>query len=151
MLEHLRWADVRVLEALRAAGTPPAEALELFGHVVGAEHVWLARLGGWAAEVAVWPKLSVEECAALAAANANAFDAVVEALDEQALQRVVHYTNSAGLAFESTVEEILTHVCMHGQYHRAQVNLLLRRAGLAPAPVDYIAFTRGAAAATRQA
>lgn len=149
MLEHLRWADARLVEALR--GTPPAEALELVGHVAGAEHVWLARLGGRAADVAVWPKLSVEECAVLAASNANAFDALIEGLDEQALQRLVQYTNSAGLPFESSVEDILTHVCMHGQYHRAQVNLLLRRAGLAPAPVDYIAFTRGAAAATREA
>jgi uncharacterized damage-inducible protein DinB len=52
--------------------------------------------------------------------------------------------NSAGQAFTSTVEDILLHVCLHGQYHRGQVALLLREAGAAPATTDYIAFARGA-------
>ncbi|MFQ5740386.1 MAG: DinB family protein [Acidobacteriota bacterium] len=34
------------------------------------------------------------------------------------------------------------------QYHRGKVNLLLRQAGHAPAATDFIAFVRGAPAAT---
>jgi uncharacterized damage-inducible protein DinB len=37
---------------------------------------------------------------------------------------------------------------LHGQYHRGKINLLLRQAGLAPAPVDFISFVRGVPAAT---
>jgi uncharacterized damage-inducible protein DinB len=147
LIEHLRWADDRIVAALRDAGTAPAEVLELFAHVLGAEHVWLARMHGRAAEVAVWPQLSVDDCATLAASNAGALAALVAPGDP--LDRVVHYTNSAGVAFDSSLEEILVHVCMHGQYHRGQVNLLMRKAGLQPAAVDYIAFVRGAPAATR--
>lgn len=45
-------------------------------------------------------------------------------------------------------EEQLLHVALHAQYHRGKVNVLLRHAELAPAATDYIAFIRGAPAAT---
>jgi uncharacterized damage-inducible protein DinB len=45
---------------------------------------------------------------------------------------------------------MLVHVALHGQYHRGQVALLLRASGFEPATTDYIAWTRGVPAATRQ-
>ncbi len=66
------------------------------------------------------------------------------------LDRVVDYVNSAGDGFESTVADILTHVAVHAAYHRGQVALLLRDGGHEPNPSDYIAYTRGAPAATRR-
>ena len=65
------------------------------------------------------------------------------------LDRDVTYTNSAGQEFTSRVEDILLHVVMHGSYHRGQVAMLIRDGGGTPAPTDYIAFVRGAPAATR--
>lgn len=150
LIAHLRWADALILDALRRTATPPAKALETYAHILGAEHVWLARLHERPAEVAVWPSLRVEDCEALARANAEALAAYVDAQSEESLARAIRYRNSAGAEFESRADDILLHVAMHGQYHRAQVNLLLREANLQPAPVDYIAFVRGAAAATRQ-
>lgn len=148
LLDHLRWADERIVAALRSTPSPPAEALGLFAHVIGAECVWLARIKGEEPSVAVWPQLSVDACAALATANATALAQLVDTA--ASFDRAVRYTNSAGAAFDSSLEDILVHVCMHGQYHRGQVNRILRASGLQPAAVDYIAFTRGAPAATRQ-
>lgn len=150
LIDHLRWADQSILDALRRAESPPAKALEIYAHVLGAEHVWLARIHERPAEVAVWPQIGVDECERLAATNADALAAFLASSTDESLKRSMKYRNSAGAEFESRVEDILLHVAMHGQYHRAQVNLLLREAGLEPAPVDYIAFVRGAPAATRQ-
>jgi uncharacterized damage-inducible protein DinB len=61
----------------------------------------------------------------------------------------VHYRNSAGDEFDNAIEDILVHVAMHGSYHRGQITMLVRDAGAEPQPTDYIAFVRGAAAATR--
>ena len=66
------------------------------------------------------------------------------------LQRVVPYTNSAGLSFESSLEDMLMQALLHGCYHRGQIALLVRGAGAEPAPTDYIAFVRGVPAATRR-
>jgi uncharacterized damage-inducible protein DinB len=75
---------------------------------------------------------------------------LIEQLRPEDFQRVVPYRNSAGLAFESTVEDILLHVCLHGSYHRGQIARAVRQGGATPAPTDYIGFIRGSPAATRQ-
>lgn len=143
----MEWADARVLESLRQPAVPE-RALQLYAHVLGAEHVWLARLDGRQAELPVWPSLTLERCETVARDNVRGFRAYVDRLTSDDLPRTVHYRNSAGLEFDSGIEEILLHVAMHGSYHRGQVTLLVRGAGAEPAPTDYIAFVRGVPAAT---
>lgn len=149
LIDHLQWADERVLDSLRAMPHADARALELYAHVLGAEHVWLSRMMERAAREPVWPSLSLESAAVLASENAAGLRALVAAISAEQLQRRVPYTNSAGMSFESTVEEMLLQVVLHGCYHRGQIALLVRGAGGEPAPTDYIAFVRGAPAATR--
>jgi uncharacterized damage-inducible protein DinB len=150
LFAHLRWADQAIVDAIRREVHPPREAIELFAHILGAEHVWLSRLQGTPSDYAVWPALSIEETAALAKSNSDAFGEWLAVLDDARLSANVRYQNSAGATFESRVDDILLHVALHGQYHRGQVNLLLRQAGANPAPVDFIAYVRGAPAATRR-
>jgi uncharacterized damage-inducible protein DinB len=147
---HLAWADTMAMGALRNAKNPPPKALEIMSHVLGAEEVWLSRLQQRPAAVAVWPVLSVAECGELAEANRKGFEAYVAGLGREDVDRAVPYVNSAGQAFESKAWDILVHVAMHGSYHRGQVMLLLRSSGHEPAATDYIAYVRGAAAATRR-
>lgn len=150
LFAHLVWADRRTLQSLRDAASPPPRALSLYAHILAAEHVWLARLTAKVPAHPVWPDLTLPECAGLAARNEASYGEFLRGLDAAALARDVAYVNSAGESFVSTAGDILLHVCLHGMYHRGQVALLVREAGAAPATTDYIAFTRGAAAATRK-
>ena len=118
--------------------------------MLGAEHVWLARLRQQPATVAVWPAAELQACRALAEANHAELDRYLTGLNPAALDREIPYTNSAGDSFRSTVRDILLHVALHGCYHRGQVALVLRDAGAEPQATDYIAFVRGAPAATRR-
>jgi uncharacterized damage-inducible protein DinB len=147
LLDHLEWADARVLESLRAMSHPDQRALDLFAHVLGAEHVWLSRILKRAPREKIWPDLDLERAAALAADNAAGLRALLDSCSADELQRRVAYNNSAGLAFESTIEDMLLQVVLHGCYHRGQVALLLRDSGAEPSPTDYIAFVRGSPAA----
>jgi uncharacterized damage-inducible protein DinB len=99
--------------------------------------------------VTVWPKLSVDECETLGKENISAFNGVVSRLTPEMLRTPITYRNSAGDQFTSTIEDILTHVALHGAYHRGQIAASLRAGGDTPSPTDYIAFTRGAPTATR--
>lgn len=148
---HMDWADAKVALALREAPGAESGALELFAHILAAEHVWLARIEGRSGSVPVWPVLTLEECEEMAAENAGEFAQMLSRETEASLQREVTYTNSAAQVFTSRVVDILTHVALHGAYHRGQVSLMMRRGGGTPAPTDFIAFVRGAAAATREA
>jgi uncharacterized damage-inducible protein DinB len=142
MLGAMAWADERTLEALRQATTGRDEALGLMSHVVAGEHIWLMRLLGRPARFAVFPELSLEECEALARENAEGLAGLLAPLTEEQLKAPAAYRSLKGEAFETPLIDIITHVVIHGAYHRGQVARALGRAG-SPAPVtDYIAYVR---------
>jgi uncharacterized damage-inducible protein DinB len=146
---HLAWADQLAGSALGRAQRAESDLYDLLDHLLGAEHVWLARLGGRQPEVAVWPHLEAGARADLARRNATDLVAIVGRITAEAAARPVTYTNSAGFTFTNTVEDILLHLCLHGSYHRGQIARELRRAGDIPEATDYIAFIRDAPAAKR--
>jgi uncharacterized damage-inducible protein DinB len=152
LFDHLAWADANARDALRAMPPSSVElkrATELYAHVAAAEHVWLVRLLQRPQEYPVWPDLDLAAAAALAARTAGELRQYVASLGPEDLAREVDYTNSAGRRFRDRVDDILMHVAMHGAYHRGQIALLTRQGGSEPASTDYIAFVRGAPAATR--
>lgn len=151
LVSHMEWADREILEAIEECVPPPTDALEIFAHVLAAEHVWLARLRGTSTELAVWPALSMKECRRLAEENARGWREAAAAMDEAGCAREVSYRNSVGFDFVSRADDIVTHVMLHGAYHRGQIARAFRQEGAAPRPTDYIAFVRGVPAATRAA
>jgi len=150
LYKHLAWADSRVLQSLRGEHAVLKRDLDLYSHILGSEHVWLSRIKGTPPRVAVWPSLTLDEAERLAVENSTAFNKVVSELTEESRETPITYRNSAGDQFTSTLEDILTHVSLHGAYHRGQIAASIRAAGDVPSPTDYIAFARGAPAAARK-
>ena len=93
--------------------------------------------------------MTAGEAHTLRTALIQGYTQLLDRLTDSALQQLVTYTTSDGREFTNTVGDILTHAALHGQYHRGKVNLLLRQHDAAPAPVDFIAYIRGAPAATQ--
>ena len=147
LVDHLTWANEAALAALRDAPGSDTRGLAFYGHILGAEATWLARIAGRASDVAIWPTLSLAEAAALAARNAADLRALIAPLTADDLAREIQYRNSAGKEFRSSLEDILLHVALHGAYHRGQVSLVIRGGGGEPVATDYIGFVRGAPAA----
>lgn len=148
LFAHLAWADAHVLESIREAGNPP-RARELLAHILGAELVWLSRIEGEKADIAVWPELSLYQCGIHAGRVREEYEQFLGSIGEDDLTTSVHYINSAGNAFDSEVGDILLQVALHGAYHRGQIAMMVRDGGAVPSPTDYIGFVRGAPAATR--
>jgi uncharacterized damage-inducible protein DinB len=144
LVEHMAWADERVLASLRAARNAAPAAFTLYSHVLGAEHTWLSRISGQPPRVAVWPELSLDECEELGRRNVEALRSLVDRLAPDARRRPITYRNTAGVEFTTALEDILLHVAMHGSYHRGQVAALLRSGGDEPSPTDYIVWARTA-------
>ena len=147
LVDHMAWADDAALAALRDSPGSDARGLAFYAHILGAEATWLARIAGRPSDVAIWPTLSIDEAAALAARNAAELRAMIAPLAADDLAREITYRNSAGKEFRSTLEDILLHVALHGAYHRGQVSLVIRGGGGEPIATDYIGFIRGAPAA----
>ena len=145
MFDHMAWADRAVVDLL--SRSPAAQqvpgVLRLLSHVVAAERVWLMRIRGEdSANQPIWPELNLEQVAALAAANAEQYRG---ALDDDP-ERVVTYRNSKGTPFSTRLADILTHVSLHGSYHRGQIATALRAGGVEPINTDYITYVRSAMA-----
>jgi uncharacterized damage-inducible protein DinB len=145
MYQHMAWADQRTLSALRAMAEPPSQAMDMFAHVLEAEHVWLCRVEGREPTYGVWQSLGLDECERLANANRAGYLELVATGDRD---RVIAYRTLAGVPHETPLEDILIHVSHHGMYHRGQVALMMRASGGTPPSTDYIVFSREALHAT---
>jgi uncharacterized damage-inducible protein DinB len=140
LFAHMWWAHDALTDELRRAAPDP-ETLRLLAHVVAAEHLWLSRIDAQPARVAVWPSLSLDEIVVLERENRGRFEELLKRRDDTREQRI-RYRNSAGNAFDNSVGEILTHVALHGHYHRGQIARAMRASGREPVYTDYIGFVR---------
>jgi uncharacterized damage-inducible protein DinB len=119
MFEHLHWANQRILETLKSIEGENKQAIILFSHILLAEQVWFTRLKGLdSSKLPIWAEVSSD------------------------LEQTVSYRNSKGIEFKNSVRDILTHAALHGQYHRGQINQLLRINDFEPVNVDFITFRR---------
>jgi len=58
------WANGEEARLLSTLSDPPATAIKLLNHIVAAQWLWLDRLQQNAQRTAVWPELSLADCAA---------------------------------------------------------------------------------------
>ena len=142
MFSYDHWANRECLSALRAAGSTNPKVLRLVAHTVSAQKLWLERILQKKQSTPVWPSSTVEECAALVDSMSSAWKKYLNEIAAGGFADKVEYRNSKGEPWSSRVEDVLTHVLMHSAYHRGQVALEMRVAGLEPAYTDFIHAVR---------
>lgn len=133
------WANREALRSLRDAAPPAAR--RRMAHILGAQWTWLQRLA-LGPPVEVWPDLDLEVCTAQLDELRERWRELLGTLTEEGLERRIPYANTKGRRFESTAGEILTHVALHGAYHRGQIAADVRAHGEEPAFTDFIHATR---------
>jgi uncharacterized damage-inducible protein DinB len=141
-LDYDDWANREVLRHLQRESSPPPSCTGWLAHVLGAQAEWLARLEGGKSELPVWPKLTLDELEPHLARLRASWRRFLAGLDPHRLEGTIAYVNSKGQPWTSRVEDVLTHVLLHGAYHRGQIASALREAGLTPPYTDYIHATR---------
>lgn len=142
MYTHLHWANQRILGTLQN-GEENKQANNLFSHILHAENVWITRLKGKdSSHLSIWSEVGFDLCVELVNQNNNNYTGFFTKLTNSELDQLVSYKNSKGIEFHHSIRDILTHVALHGQYHRGQINLLLRASELEPINVDYITYRR---------
>jgi uncharacterized damage-inducible protein DinB len=141
LLRYDAWANVETLGSL-GSGNPPPKALRWMGHIVGSGELWLARLRDEPPSMPLWPELDLDGCAAGVARLAERWPRYLETLGAEDVDEGVGYRNSKGEYWTSTVGDILTHVAMHGAYHRAQIAAAVRESGGEPSYTDFIHAAR---------
>ena len=140
------WANetlLRRLDSSVAAGQEaPQPALRIFSHVLNAQAIWIARIGGTQSPVKVWQEHDLAGLHHWHTQTSERLRQLCETTDEAELARHIQYTNSQGDAFDSQVSDILTHAVVHASYHRGQVATHMREGGLEPVNSDFITYCR---------
>lgn len=144
MVDHLIWADGRILDALEESETKNKDLLKLVRHVAVAERVWLSRLQGkGTTQYSLWEEADdLTAIRTMFEENAEQYRVYIDELEESELDKMIDYANQSGVPFRTSVRDILLQVLLHGQYHRGQINRALRIESAEPAQVDYITFAR---------
>ncbi len=148
LLDYLRrqftydaWANREVLRALGNAGEEH-RSLQLLAHVLSAERLWLERILAQRPSLPVWPDFLIERCKQEIEDVAARWHEYLTHLSPAQLSESIHYKNSKGEDWVSSVESILTHVLLHSAYHRGQIASQMRASGNQPAYTDFIHATR---------
>ena len=140
MVRSMAWADREIFHALRDCPAAQEQGLPLLAHLLAAEHIWLSRITGREASHPVWPVLDLASCECLEQENASRYQSLIENLSEAELDSPIHYRNTRNQEFTSRIVDILTHVVIHGAYHRGQIARVLGASAGSSVNTDFITF-----------
>jgi uncharacterized damage-inducible protein DinB len=87
----------------------------------------------------VWPEWPIDDSLAQLDALRTAWRDALPRIDRDT---AITYVNSLGQRWTSRNDDVLTHVILHGAYHRGQIATIVRDAGQTPAYTDFIHCTR---------
>ncbi|MCX6170022.1 MAG: hypothetical protein NTX65_11815 [Ignavibacteriales bacterium] len=141
LFEYNIWANNRIFSALKLVLHPTQKILEIMSHLVLSQETWLGRIQGKHTN-SFWDKVELDLLEKRSQLNNEEWLKLLNSSSKNDLVKKYSYQNTKGESFETSLQDIITHIINHSTYHRAQINLLLRQNGHEPAVTDYIYYTR---------
>jgi uncharacterized damage-inducible protein DinB len=148
--EYEKDSHAKVLEALESAGASARKtkafrkAVGLAGHIVAARRLWLFRLGAAKdAPTTFFPRGTTLSTLARNLRRMHAaWSDYLARIGEKKIASSFEYRSTEGVRYRDTVEDILTQLHGHSLYHRGQIAMLLRSAGIEPPQTDFVFWAR---------
>lgn len=112
--------------------------ISLLNHILNAQQVWNSRIF-IEDSFGVW-QINPDE--KLLENNQSNFENSFKILSERNLDEIIVYRNSKGDEFQNSIREIFFHFINHSTYHRGQIAMLIKQAGLEPINTDYVFYKR---------
>jgi uncharacterized damage-inducible protein DinB len=135
------WANRKVITCLERQDVSDEKTLDIFGHLVSAQFIWLNRIKDLPKNpFKLWGKYSLSELRVMVEESAELWLEFIR--ENNDFNRILKYTNYVGDYYENNVQDIMIHLVNHGTYHRGQVALLLRQKGYEPVNTDLITYDR---------
>jgi uncharacterized damage-inducible protein DinB len=135
------WSNKRVLSAIQKQNVTDSKILQLMGHVLAAQYLWLHRIKGLPApDVKLWGEYTLAKMLDMAEDVGKQWIEFVESTDN--FDRELTYRNYTNDLYTNNVENIMIHLVNHASYHRGQVVMLLRQKGYEPVNTDFITYDR---------
>ncbi len=141
LYQYNAWANKRVLGTLVRQNVNDEKIMQLMGHIVAAQFLWLHRIKGLPApDVKLWGEYKLDQLVTLAEKAGKDWLDYVASTDS--FDREMTYKNYVGEPYTNNVEMIMIHLVNHSSYHRAQIAMLLRQKRFEPINTDFITYDR---------
>jgi uncharacterized damage-inducible protein DinB len=135
------WANHRLMNALSRQQVTDEKVLEITGHILAAQLLWLHRVQRLPPpDVKLWGRYTLTELTRLSAEASEKW--LQFAASRDTFNEELTYTNYKGEPYTNNVETIMIHLVNHSSYHRGQVALLMRQLGYEPVNTDLITWDR---------
>ena len=142
LFNYDRHANLLIAETITKAGNPE-KPVQLMGHLLSAQQIWLNRCKGEAIINGVlWPDWNAETFEQLINDNHRSWINLVDYLDPADFNKTISYSSLKGERFENKLVDVLGHVINHGTHHRAQAGQHLKLAEVNLPITDYIFYIR---------
>lgn len=116
----------------------PEPAARWMSHIVNAHFIWLERMAARDCGRRVWEMVPRSRWEI--SLNENHERLRTEVLPH--LASTFTYSNGQGEKFSNTFEQVLSHLVLHGQYHRGQIASAVKQATNTTVPTDFIFYNR---------
>lgn len=137
------WANSKMLIKLKQIESQSGYIMDTFSHILASEKVWVARVRGLdTSGIEIWPKLTVSQIEQWSLENRQMLNELNSYLSELDFDNLITYKNSKGITYHESIKDIMTHLVMHGTYHRGQIARTMRQQEIDPPNTDYITFVR---------
>lgn len=119
--------------------TPACRAF--LSHIINVQKKWYGRVTGEDSNpVYLWEDIDPADLNTVARKiHGKWMDLVAD--HEVDLETLIYWTNDKGVEYAGTLHQICNHLIIHGQYHRAQIALLLIKCGSEAPEIDYYHYT----------
>jgi uncharacterized damage-inducible protein DinB len=144
LFDYDEWATRKIVASLEAHPELKKrdEALKLLGHLLSAQQIWHRRtVGKDFDDLELWPTLSLEKCKTILNSMSSKWFELLKN-NKKNPDILISYKNTKGEAYETLLSDILHHLIIHGQHHRAQIATLISESEVKPPTTDFIYYTR---------
>lgn len=144
LFSYDNWANEQVLLSLQdnPSFKGADQAVEYYAHIAGAQELWYRRIKGESTDdLEVWPDYDLAVALQKITTLYEQWQQLID-VNRSDLDQIISYKNSKGTSYKTKLSDILNHVIIHGQHHRAQIASVLRQADITPPATDFIFFTR---------
>lgn len=116
--------------------------IAFLSHIINAQRIWYRRvLDRDISHIDLWYEFDVKKIKSEAKETHKQWIDLIGDHDLE-MDTPLVYQNTKGVTYSSRFSDICTHLILHGQHHRAQINLMLQQADIPPPPIDYIHYIR---------
>lgn len=115
----------------------PEYVIKSYSHILNVHHRWLCVLTGNEPESGWNDIFDPSHWEALARDN---YLQSIDYLEHSDFTGTVHYFSISGEPLEKDALDVLYHILNHSNYHRAQISVRLRDAGIQPPSFNFISY-----------